>query len=67
MRLNNAVANGIHAVNKRQFVDYLLMKNHFVFYDYTENVVSFILDYMAIMLLIAFISYYVGNELKNIK
>lgn len=61
-----AAAYGIHAVNKRQFVDYLLMKNHFVFYDCTESVVFFILDYMAIMLLIAFISYYVGNELKNI-
>ncbi len=29
---------GIYAFNKRQIGAYLLMKVHFVFYDYTENV-----------------------------
>ena len=56
---------GIYAFNKRQIGAYLLMKVHFVFYDYTENVLFFILDYVAVMALIAMISYYFCKLIKK--
>lgn len=57
---------GLYAFYKRQIGDYLLMKVHFVFYDYSENVMFFILDYVAAMSLIVFIGYYFSNFLKYI-
>lgn len=56
---------GIYAFNKRQIGAYLLMKVYFVFYDYTENVMFFILDYVAVMALIAMISYYFSKLIKK--
>lgn len=56
---------GIYAFNKRQIGAYLLMKVHFVFYDYTENVMFFILDYVAVMALIAMISYCFSKLIKK--
>ena len=47
--------------------EYLLMKMHFVFYDYTENVIFFMLDYLAVMILIAVAGYYISMLLKKIK
>ena len=55
---------GIYALEKRQIGSYLLMKLHFVFYDYTENVLFFLLDYLAVMSLFMFIGYYSGRILK---
>lgn len=60
-----AAGYGIYAVHKRQIPEYLLMKNHFVFYDYTESVVFFIADYIAVMILIAFVSYYILQRIIN--
>lgn len=57
---------GIYACKKRWIVRYLFMKVHFVFYDYSEKVVFFILDYIAVMALLAFIAYYVGKLLRKI-
>ena len=56
---------GIYAFHKRQIGDYLLMKMHFVFYDYTEHIMFFILDYMAVMGLLAVIGYYGTKVLKS--
>lgn len=53
-----AAIYGVYAFNKRQIGEYLLMKIHFVFYDFTENVMFFILDYVAVMALVVFITYY---------
>ena len=50
---------------RRQIGDYLIMRMHFVFYDYTENVMFFILDYVAVMALIAMISYYFSKLIKK--
>ena len=58
---------GIFAFHKRQIGEYLLMKMHFVFYDYTENVMFFMLDYLAVMILIAVAGYYISMLLKKIK
>ena len=41
------------------------MKVHFVFYDYEEGVFPFLIDYLAVMILIAFIGYYGGLLLKK--
>ena len=43
------------------------MKMHFVFYDYTENVMFFMLDYLAVMILIAVAGDYISMLLKKIK
>ena len=56
---------GAYAGHKRQIGAYLLMKMHFVFYDYTENVLFFIFDYMAVMAFIVFITYYVSKFLRK--
>ena len=57
---------GIYACKKRWIVRYLFMKVHFVFYDYSEKVVFFILDYIAVMALFAFVAYYGGKLLRKI-
>lgn len=49
----------------RQIGDYLIMRMHFVFYDYEKGIFSFLLDYLAVMILIAFIGYYGGLFLKK--
>ena len=49
----------------RQIGDYLIMKMHFVFYDYEKGIFPFLLDYLAVMILIAFIGYYSGVFLKK--
>ena len=49
----------------RQIGDYLIMRMHFVFYDYEEGVFPFLIDYLAVMILIAFIGYYGGLFLKK--
>ena len=56
---------GLYAFYRRQIGDYLLMRMHFVFYDYEEGVFPFLLDYLAVMILIAFIGYYGGLFLKK--
>ena len=56
---------GVYAGHKRQIGAYLLMKMHFVFYDYTENVLFFVFDYMALMAFIVFITYYVSKFLRK--
>ena len=46
---------------------YLLMQVHFVFFNYEEPVIFFILDYMAVMGLFVFVGYYFGRVLRNRK
>lgn len=56
---------GVYAGHKRKIGAYLLMKMHFVFYDYTENVLFFVFDYMAVTAFIVFITYYVSKFLRK--
>ena len=56
---------GLYAFYRRQIGDYLLMRMHFVFYDYEKGIFPFLLDYLAVMILIAFIGYYSGVFLKK--
>lgn len=56
---------GLHSFFKRHIGGYLLMKIHFVFYDYSENIMSFLLDYLTIMFLMAFIGYYISKYARS--
>lgn len=50
-------AYGIYAFWRRDVGIYLLMKSHFVFFDYSEPVAAFLLDYLAVMGLFVFLGY----------
>lgn len=56
---------GLYAFGKRQFSEYLFMKMHFAFYDFSEPVFFFIGDYVAAMVMIAFTSYYIVKFLRK--
>lgn len=56
---------GGYAFYKREIGDYLLMKIHFVFYDYMENVLFFVFDYVAVMGLVVFLTYYIVKMLTR--
>lgn len=44
---------GIIAFVKRQMPEYMFLKTAFVFFDFSEPVIRFILDYLAVMVLFA--------------
>ncbi len=50
---------GIYAFIKRGFIGYMFLRTPFVFFDYSEPLVFFFLDYIAVMFLFAFIGYLV--------
>ena len=56
-------AYGVWAFIKRDVLSYMLMQVHFVFFDYEEPVVFFILDYMAAMRLFVLIGHYLSRGL----
>jgi len=60
-------AYGIIAFLKRDIITYLFLKNEFVFMDFDESKILFYFDYIAIMGLIIFISYYMFKCLKKKK
>lgn len=62
---NNRRPDGLYAFYRRQIGDYLIMRMHFVFYDYEKGIFPFLLDYLAVMILIVFIGYYGGLFLKK--
>ena len=44
---------------------YLLLKSHFVFYDFSEPFIAFLLDYLAVMGLFVAAGYFVNMLLRN--
>lgn len=48
---------GIYAFIHRNLAEYLFLKTQFVFFDYSEPVALFLLDYLSIMVLVACIGY----------
>lgn len=62
-----AAAYGVYAFVKRGIPGYLLMQVHFVFFDYEEPVILFILDYVAAMGFFVFLGYYLSMVLKKWK
>ena len=56
---------GIYAFIKRDILSYLLMQVQYVFFNFEEPVIFFILDYMAAMGLFVFIGYYLRKRLAR--
>ena len=54
---------GVYAFMKRGIGDYLLMKVMFAFFDFSESRAGFLLDYAAIMVLMAEIAFWIQNGL----
>lgn len=60
-------AYGIYAFITRNIAEYMFLKSQFVFFDFSEPLVLFIIDYVAIMGLFVFIGHYLTKIIKNIK
>ena len=52
---------GAVAFVRRDVELYLLLKSHFVFFDYSELLIAFLLDYLAVMGLFVVIGYLVSS------
>lgn len=57
---------GIYAFIKREIGGYMLLKNQFVFFDFEEPLVLFLLDYIAIMGLLAAAGHYLSVLIKRL-
>ena len=57
---------GIYAFLKREIGSYMLLKNLFVFFDFDEPLILFLLDYMAVMGLFVFVGHYIAQGLKSV-
>lgn len=55
---------GVYAFIKRNVADYMLLRSHFVFFDYTEPIIFFILDYLAIMGMFVFAGHYLTEWIR---
>ena len=53
-------AYGVYAFIKRDFGNYMLLRYHFVFFDFEEPLALFLLDYVAIMGLFVYVGYYIS-------
>lgn len=56
---------GIYAFIKREIGSYMLLKNQFVFFNFEEPLVLFLLDYIAIMGLFAVFGHYLSVFVKT--
>ena len=57
---------GVYAFLKREIGSYMLLKIQFVFFNFDEPLILFILDYIAVMGLFVFIGHYLTEGLKRI-
>lgn len=57
-------AYGAFAFRRRGVSLYLLLRSHFVFYDYTEPVLIFLIDYLSVMVMFVLIGYLISMLLK---
>lgn len=58
---------GIYAFITRNIAEYMFLKNQFVFFDFNEPFILFIIDSIAIMGLFVFAGYYAVKLIKRIK
>ena len=61
------MAYGAYAFIRRNFFDYMFLKSQFVFFNYEEPLIYFLLDYIAIMILFACLGHYLMLILKKFK
>ena len=57
---------GAYAFVKRDITSYLFLQVHFVFFDYSEPVIFYILDYAAAMGMLIFLGYYLNKGVQSI-
>lgn len=55
---------GIYAFIRREIGSYMLLKNQFVFFDFEEPLIFFIIDYMAVMGLFVFLGHYAAELMR---
>ena len=55
---------GAFAFRRRGVSLYLLLRSHFIFYDYTEPVLIFLIDYLSVMVMFVLIGYLISMLLK---
>lgn len=60
------VIYGIHAFLKRNIGNYMFLKAHFVFFDFSEPLLLFFVDYLAIAILFIALGHYFVKILKMI-
>ncbi len=60
-------AYGAYAFVKRDFGNYMLLRYHFVFFDFEEPLALFLPDYVAIMGLFVCIGYYLAKGIRSMK
>lgn len=60
-------AYGIYAFIKRAIGTYMFLQVHFVFFDYEEPILLFLMDYLTVMGLFVFVGHYIGYVLKRKK
>lgn len=58
---------GVYAFWKNQIADYLFLKSQFVFFDFSQPPAQFFAEYLAMMILFAAVSYYLGRALQKSK
>ena len=56
---------GLIAFVRRDLITYMLVRTHFVFFDFSEPIPLFYLDYLAMMGTCIFISYYAARLLRQ--
>lgn len=57
---------GVYAFIKREIGSYMLLKSQFVFFDFDEPLVMFLLDYIAVMGLFVFIGHYLVEAVRRV-
>ncbi len=58
---------GVYAFVKRQIGDYMFLKSQFVFFDFEEPLIYFLIDYIAIMILFACLGHYLVLLFRKLK
>ena len=61
------MAYGVYSFIRRNFFDYMFLKSQFVFFNYEEPLIYFLLDYIAIMILFACLGHYLMLIFKKLK
>ena len=56
---------GIYTFAARDVAGYMFLRIQFVFFDFEEPLIFFLLDYMAVMGLFVFIGHYLAESLKR--
>ena len=57
---------GVYAFIKRDIGSYMLLQNQFVFFDFGEPLILFLLDYIAVMGLFVFIGHYLAKAVQAV-